>query len=51
MSKLALKYGIPPSVIFKTISAKRARDGHVGRPPSIPLNLEIQIVQYAADIC
>ena len=33
------------------ISAKRARDGHVGRPPSIPLNLKIQIVQYAVDIC
>ena len=41
MSKLALKYGIPWS---GTISGKRARDGHVGQPPSIPLNLEMQIV-------
>lgn len=52
MRKLALKYGIPQSVISKTISGKRARDGHVGRPPSIPLklNLEMQIVQYAVDM-
>ena len=50
MGKLALKYGIPRSVINRTISGKRARDGHVGRPPSIPLNLEMQIVQYAVDM-
>ena len=50
MRKLALKYGIPRSVISKTISGKRAWDGHVGRPPSIPLNLEMQIVQYAVDM-
>ena len=50
MGKLALKYGIPRSVISKTISGKRARDGHVGRPPSIPLNLEMQIVKYAVDM-
>lgn len=37
-------------LLFKTISGKRARDDHAGQLPSIRLNLEMQIVQYAVDM-
>ena len=50
MGELARQYCIPRSVISKTLSGKRKRNSHAGRPPALSSNLESQIVQYALDM-